>query len=325
MQVNGRRLMIILGAVVMLVLVASLPRLVSAQATPMVINGTINGPSGPGGTVAASVGGVFCTSTTATGSGSYSISLPASCGTAGQAVTFTVNGVAATLVTSTFATCMQFAPGTTVNGVTLYPNGSQNSSCGTTPTPTSTATGTSTATATATTTGTAGPGPTGPTGPTGATGPTGPTGPAGPTGAGATGATGLLGPTGPTGAAGATGATGPAGTGGSAIIGGDSGGENWDGSALGLFSGGKSTAANPGIPRAGTIDNFYIAFNGNPPAGTITLNIAGSATLISCSVSGSVSACNDTTHSATVSGGQVITITDSSNAGKQMAWAAELK
>jgi len=78
----------------------------------------------------ALVGGVACT-TSLPLNYNASFALQVGCGIPGQAVTFTINGSPATLMTSTGATCVVFAPGTTMTGVQVSAGGTPNTSCAT--------------------------------------------------------------------------------------------------------------------------------------------------------------------------------------------------
>jgi hypothetical protein len=102
-----------------------------AQTGPMTPSGCTSDFTYTQRTLAASVGGAACTTTTQTYTSVYSFSLPASCGATGQAITVTVAGAAAGLQTSTNATCVQFVPGTTQSSVTVITGGTPDSSCGT--------------------------------------------------------------------------------------------------------------------------------------------------------------------------------------------------
>ena len=70
------------------------------QTGPMALSGGTSDFTYTARTLAASVAGVACASTTQTYTSLYSLSLPASCGSAAQAVTVTVAGAAAGLKTS---------------------------------------------------------------------------------------------------------------------------------------------------------------------------------------------------------------------------------
>jgi len=100
---------------------------------PMVVSGTMDGNSAESRTVATAVGGVTCAGggmTLPANTSAFGVTLAVSCGSNGQAVTFTVNGQPASLTTSTNATCLQFAPATAASNTTITPGGTPNSSCG---------------------------------------------------------------------------------------------------------------------------------------------------------------------------------------------------
>jgi hypothetical protein len=157
-------------------------------------------------------------------------------------------------------------------------------------------------------------GPTGAMGATGATGATGanstiagPTGPMGPTGA-----TGPTGPTGTTGAAGATGATGTNGT--TVLAGGGVTSANFtEFFPYGAFTQ-SGTAANVDVPVAvaGTLHVLHVKLSSPPGTASnaeyvLTVIVNGIATAITCTITGtSATSCADTTHTATVSPGDLL-------------------
>jgi len=99
---------------------------------PMGLSGFTSDSSGSARSLAASVGGVVCASYTVPAySAYYTLSLASTCGVAGQAVTFTLGGVAAGLQTSAGATCVAFAPGTSVFALKVVDGGTPSSSCAT--------------------------------------------------------------------------------------------------------------------------------------------------------------------------------------------------
>src|SRR5579885_474484 len=168
-------------------------------------------------------------------------------------------------------------------------------------------------------------GPTGPTGPTGATGPTGqgltgatgPTGPTGPAGVGLTGATGPTGPTGPTGA---TGTAGPA-----TIFGTNmtiSGSQTVYASPNGTNSQGTTASSGDVImPASCTFDVLEGFLNLTSGSGTATfalfVNDSQPGSTLTCSVSGNIggnTSCEDTSHSVSVSRGQLVSM--------QIHWAS---
>ena len=99
----------------------------------MKLAGSLTGFSYISRTVTAAVGGVACSGASVTVPAfTYvfsGLSLAATCGTAGQAVTLFVNGQPAGLRTSTGATCLAFAPGTSLGGLTVTAGGTPDTSC----------------------------------------------------------------------------------------------------------------------------------------------------------------------------------------------------
>jgi hypothetical protein len=107
--------------------------MVTPSATPpMSISGSkIGGNLCTCNILTASVGGIACT-TTLPLTYNASFALQAGCGTAGQAVTFALNGMPVGLSTSTGQGCLAFAPGTSVTGLQVSTGYTQNTSCATT-------------------------------------------------------------------------------------------------------------------------------------------------------------------------------------------------
>jgi len=144
-------------------------------------------------------------------------------------------------------------------------------------------------------------------GPTGPVGPTGPIGPSGPTGA-----TGPTGASGPTGATSPTGATGPTGTGG--VLTGSCAATNAGATRYCSMGFLPVTAieSNVQIPmQAGTISNLRVIIDTAPgfsSAWTITVRKGAADTAVTCDVGPSHTTCDDTTHSVSFAGGDLISI-----------------
>jgi hypothetical protein len=115
------------------------------------------------------------------------------------------------------------------------------------------------------------------------------------------------------------------------VIGGNSGNNNASVNAsncyVGLNSGQCSTTevdVQLPIPRGGTISNFYFeSFHLGNNGVTITLRIDSSNTSITCTTAAPNGSCSDLAHTATITAGQVITISVGGS-GDQVAWSALL-
>jgi Fibronectin type III domain len=104
---------------------------VTPSATPsMSVSGLMSGGNLSGGNaLVAYVGGTACASVTLAYHANFTLQV--ACGSAGQALTFTVNGAQAGLqVGGTGATCATFSPGGSLGGVYVFPNQAWNTSCG---------------------------------------------------------------------------------------------------------------------------------------------------------------------------------------------------
>ena len=103
-------------------------------ANTMSISGVVLSNAAQARTLQPYVGAASCTGTSVTlpaGSYRYSVDITTACGSSGQAVTFTVNGQQASLVTSTGAMCLRFAPGSAAAfPTTITPGGMQDTRCG---------------------------------------------------------------------------------------------------------------------------------------------------------------------------------------------------
>jgi hypothetical protein len=189
---------------------------------------------------------------------------------------------------------------------------------------------------------------TGAAGPKGDTGDTGPQGPIGLTGAagpkGDTGDTGPQGPIGLTGAAGpkgdtgATGATGPAGPSGNTIIGGGTGSDSLSTSGSSYVpafasnvttGGGAEALVQQVVPVGATLSNFYVRLSGTPGTGDsyiVTVRRDGAATAVTCTIGAAATSCNDLTHTATFTAGQLLSIQVTATGtptSRTMLWTAQ--
>jgi hypothetical protein len=111
--------------------VSSSSNAVTPSSTPsMKVSGLMSGGNTGGGNVlVAYVGGSACASVTLPYHANFTLQV--NCGSAGQALTFTVNSAQAGLqVGGTGATCATFTPGGSLTGLYVFPNQSWNSSCG---------------------------------------------------------------------------------------------------------------------------------------------------------------------------------------------------
>ncbi len=176
-------------------------------------------------------------------------------------------------------------------------------------------------------------------GPAGATGAQGPQGPVGTTGAaggaaatgppGATGATGSQGPQGPTGATGATGAT-PAIT--TALTGGACANQLAGFGATDYMGPGNclsnlATDVQISLPRASTTTNLSVILDTAPGGSnsfTFTILKNGTATSLTCQITGSATTCSDTSHTVSFAAGDTLvlqaTSTTTANA-TQCGWS----
>jgi hypothetical protein len=119
------------------------------------------------------------------------------------------------------------------------------------------------------------------------------------------------------------------------IIGGNSGGKITGASNfVGLFSGNATnteTDLELPVPRGGTISNFYITQQGGTTGVVYTLRTGNQGTMtnsaLTCTsaVTSGVTTCKDLTHSAGVTAGQTVTITNSANPNAAVAWSAQLQ
>jgi hypothetical protein len=119
------------------------------------------------------------------------------------------------------------------------------------------------------------------------------------------------------------------------VIGGDSGGHNLQHAQfVGLYGGqasGTEADVQQPIPLGGTISNFYFHVEGTSASSqstTITLRVNGTATTITCTLAAGGTGCSDTTHTAVVTAGQSITITNGGTGamqdiGKGVSWSAQ--
>lgn len=86
------------------------------------------------------------------------------------------------------------------------------------------------------------------------------------------------------------------------------------------------------LPVAGTISNFYFHTQGASATTAITpitLFVNGVATNITCNVPSGGSSCSDTTHTATITAGQAVTVENAGTAGANdimngVSWSAQI-
>ena len=154
---------------------------------------------------------------------------------------------------------------------------------------------------------------------------------------GATEASERSGPAGPTGATGATGATGPAGLTGPRGADGSSGsaiGGNYPNAGNNSFLipwgvGTSATEANANVPlpsgKAGKLVVSLAAAPGSGKSAAVTIRKNGVNSALSCTVSGTATACTDTVDSVTFSDGDLLSIlyTETGAAASRIRFAFE--